>query len=66
MFFFSKVGVCGRSGAGKSSLLNTLFRLGEHSGKILIDDRDIMGIELKELRSKISIIPQVNCRNIIT
>ena len=55
----SQVGVCGRTGAGKSSLLSTLFRTSESNGLVKIDDVDISELGLKDLRSKISIIPQV-------
>ncbi|XP_054263384.1 multidrug resistance-associated protein 1 isoform X4 [Macrosteles quadrilineatus] len=54
-----KVGIVGRTGAGKSSLTLCLFRILEAAGgKIIIDNQDISKLGLHDLRSRLTIIPQ--------
>merc|ERR1719277_995622 len=55
----TSVGVVGRTGAGKSSLLQALFRMCQlDSGRILIDGVDISTLGLHTLRKRLAIIPQ--------
>jgi len=54
-----KVGIIGRTGAGKSSIMIALFRMAELSGGVIeIDGVDVSKVGLNDLRSGISIIPQ--------
>lgn len=54
-----RIGIVGRTGSGKSTICNCIFRILEaHSGKILIDGIDISQISLAQLRRNLTIIPQ--------
>lgn len=52
------MGIVGRTGAGKSSLISALFRLAPLEGDIIIDDVNTRDVGLSLLRSNIAIIPQ--------
>ncbi|XP_072025400.1 ATP-binding cassette sub-family C member 9-like [Amphiura filiformis] len=54
-----KVGICGRTGSGKSSLSLTLFRLIDtFEGHVFIDGIDISSVQLTTLRQRLAVIPQ--------
>ena len=53
----------GRTGAGKSSLIGALFRLAEPTGSIKIDGVETTQLGLHDVRSNMSIIPQVRSFN---
>lgn len=57
----AQVGIVGRTGAGKSSLALAMFRILEAAGgTIIVDGVNISSIGLDDLRSRITIIPQVS------
>ncbi|XP_030749670.1 multidrug resistance-associated protein 4-like isoform X3 [Sitophilus oryzae] len=53
-----KIGIIGRTGAGKTTLVSALYRLKDIEGTVLIDDVDIKELNIKFLRKNIGIIPQ--------
>ncbi|XP_018570688.1 probable multidrug resistance-associated protein lethal(2)03659 [Anoplophora glabripennis] len=53
-----KIGIVGRTGAGKSSTISALFQLYDVEGSIIIDNVDSIKLPLDQVRTKISIIPQ--------
>ena len=57
--FARQVGIVGRTGAGKSSLLQALFRIvNVQAGSIEIDGKDIANIGLDALRLRLALVPQ--------
>jgi ATP-binding cassette subfamily C (CFTR/MRP) protein 1 len=55
----TRVGVCGRTGAGKSSIVTALLRVVEfEAGRVLIDGLDTRSVPLSVLRTRLAVIPQ--------
>lgn len=56
---YERIGICGRTGAGKSSIINAILRVSNLTrGQILIDNVDIKTLPLNVLRSRVAIISQ--------
>ncbi|KAG5675958.1 hypothetical protein PVAND_005815 [Polypedilum vanderplanki] len=56
---YERIGICGRTGAGKSSIINALLRVSNlQRGEILIDNVDIKTLPLNVLRSRVAVISQ--------
>ncbi|KAF5565087.1 multidrug resistance [Fusarium phyllophilum] len=54
-----KIGICGRTGSGKSSMVSCLFRMVDlHNGKILVDGLDISTLPRQEVRARLVGVPQ--------
>ena len=59
-----KLGVCGRTGAGKSSLASLLLRIIQpHQGVVKLAGLNIQKVGLHQLRKAITIVPQVRALN---
>ena len=62
IFQGERVGVVGRTGAGKSSFVKLLWRgIKPHQGSVLIDGKDISQMDLKTLRRELMILTQKPC-----
>ena len=58
---YVQIGVAGRTGCGKSTLMMALFRIVEPcGGRILIDGLDVSRMGLTDLRSRLALVPQVS------
>ena len=56
-----RLGVCGRTGAGKSSLASLLLRIIQpRQGRVRLGGRDTAAVGLQQLREKVTIVPQVS------
>jgi ATP-binding cassette subfamily C (CFTR/MRP) protein 1 len=52
------VGICGRTGSGKSSTLLALLRLNIIQGEVLLDGKSLLQMDLQAARSAVAVIPQ--------
>lgn len=53
------MGICGRTGCGKTTLMMALYRIMELTGgRLLIDGLDVATIGLRDLRSRLALVPQ--------
>ncbi|KAG8161209.1 hypothetical protein KVR01_009473 [Diaporthe batatas] len=54
-----KIGICGRTGSGKSSMISCLFRMIDlHAGRIIVDDLDISTLPREQVRARLVGVPQ--------
>ncbi|KAH6876442.1 P-loop containing nucleoside triphosphate hydrolase protein [Thelonectria olida] len=54
-----KIGICGRTGSGKSSMVSCLFRMVDlHGGRIMVDELDIATLPREEVRTRLVGVPQ--------
>lgn len=58
-FCFRQVGIVGRTGSGKTSLLRAIFGMYPFDGRIEIDGVDVSTLPVEMLRSRLAVIPQV-------
>lgn len=59
VYYTVQVGIVGRTGAGKSSIINALFRLTPIcNGRILVDGLDVADVAVRDLRGRFAVVPQ--------
>ena len=61
-----KIGIVGRTGCGKSTLVSTLFRsVDPTAGRVVIDGHDLAQVPLHQLRSNLAFVPQVRAPRLL-